>query len=134
MKKPLFFLKNKPVYQNDILYWEDSESNWLPHVVHHIDDDGHVWDRDEDAPFTVDSGWLLKSELHESPDDCVKKTGWIYIYNHNRNNSVCTSQRIYDSEEQAKKASDDIVENAKIHGHEVTILSINKIEWKQNRS
>ena len=131
MNKPLFFLSGKPIFKNDVLFWEDGDSNWLTHIVHHIDEDDHVWDCNEGDAYGS-GGWLSIDELKLSPGDAINKSGWIFVYKNNRSNLISTSPTIYDSEELAKVDSDKVVADAKVAGYDITILSVNKIEWKEN--
>jgi hypothetical protein len=82
VKTPLFYLNNRPVYKDDILYWECG-GGWEQHKVHHVDENDRVWDCEEDDACGRDSrGWLTINDLRESPNGKINKSGWIYLYNH----------------------------------------------------
>jgi hypothetical protein len=135
MKKPLFFLNNKPVYKNDVLYWEDSVTlNWVEHKVHHVGALGSVWNCDENK-VGEDNGWLPQSDLRtEKPTPTIKKSGWVYIYTYADVDCgipmICAT--IYDTEELAKTASDRAEGNCRLFGFDnFVLLGINEVKWEQ---
>lgn len=128
MKKPLFFLDNKPVYKNDILHWEIVSNVWKEHKVHHVDDEGKVWDSVENNP-AHDTGWLLQEDLRFArPVITGKKHGWINLFE--REGKPYTSFDVFDTKEQAEEAGKNFVARSLLFGV-AKFLSTNKVEWEE---
>lgn len=105
--KPLGYVENQPVYEGDVLYWNDNSTR--PGLEKHI---RRVNDKGRFLGITTKGGELLYSGGDISaecltwtkPKTKVKKEGWINIYpNSYATGELMTSQIIEPTKEAALK-------------------------------